>query len=68
MVLTGVTVIGLLAFYQGQYREITWKDFVANYLSRGVVSYTVPGEYKKSSPPATFVDISAVSANFCMKF
>jgi len=38
MVLTGVTVIGLLAFYQGQYREITWKDFVANYLSRGVVS------------------------------
>jgi len=38
MVLTGVTVIGLLAFYQGQYREITWKDFVTNYLSRGVVS------------------------------
>jgi len=33
-----VTVIGLLAFYQGQYREITWKDFVVNYLSRGVVS------------------------------
>ena len=28
----------------------------------------VPGEHKKSSPPATFVDISAVSANFCMKF
>jgi len=38
MVLTGVTVIGLLAFYQGQYREITWKDFVTNYLTRGVVS------------------------------
>jgi len=38
MVITGVTVIGLLAFYQGQYREITWKDFVVNYLSRGVVS------------------------------
>jgi len=40
MVVTGVTVIGLLAFYQGQYREITWKDFVVNYLSRGVVSLT----------------------------
>ena len=29
----------------------------------------VPGEHKKVAPPlATFVDISAVSANFCMKF
>jgi len=38
MVLTGVTVIGLLAFSQGRYHEITWKDFIVNYLSRGVVS------------------------------
>ena len=30
---------------------------------------TVPGEHiKVAPPPATFVDISAVSANFCMKF
>jgi hypothetical protein len=36
-VLTGVSVIGLLALYQGQYREITWKDFVTSYLSRGAV-------------------------------
>lgn len=37
-VLTGVTVVGLLALYQGNQREITWKDFTTNYLSRGVVS------------------------------
>jgi AFG3 family protein len=36
-VLTGVTVVGLLALYSGQYREITWKDFLTNFLSRGVV-------------------------------
>lgn len=37
-VLTGVTVLGLLALYQGNQREITWKDFASNYLSKGVVS------------------------------
>lgn len=36
-VLTGVTVLGLLALYQGNQREITWKDFTTNYLSRGVI-------------------------------
>ena len=28
----------------------------------------IQGEYKKVIPPATFVDISAVLANFCTKF
>jgi len=36
-VLTGVTILGLLVFYQNHYREITWKDFTTNYLSRGVI-------------------------------
>lgn len=36
-VLTGVTVLGLLALYQGNQREITWKDFASNYLSKGVI-------------------------------
>lgn len=36
-VVTGVAVLGLLALYQGQYREITWKDFLSSYLNRGMV-------------------------------
>ena len=28
----------------------------------------VQGDHKKVAPPAAFVDIPAVSANFCMKF
>jgi len=32
-----VSLIGLLAFYNMSYKEITWKDFVNNYLNRHVV-------------------------------
>ena len=37
-IVTGVAVIGLLSLYQGQYKEITWREFVNNYLNKGVVS------------------------------
>ena len=33
-------------------------------LFRGILQ----GEHKKSSPPTTFVDISAIREDFCMKF
>lgn len=32
-----VTVIGTLAFYEMGYKEIAWKEFVNNYLSKGIV-------------------------------
>lgn len=35
--LTGVGIVGLIGLYQTQYREITYKDFVQNYLARGNV-------------------------------
>ncbi|KAK2188955.1 hypothetical protein NP493_119g07067 [Ridgeia piscesae] len=36
-VITGVTILGMIGLYQGRYKEITWKDFLTYYLSRGVV-------------------------------
>ncbi|XP_076469956.1 mitochondrial inner membrane m-AAA protease component AFG3L2-like [Babylonia areolata] len=35
--ITGVGLVGLLGLYQNQYREITFKDFVNGYLTRGIV-------------------------------
>ncbi|KAK7114430.1 mitochondrial inner membrane m-AAA protease component AFG3L2-like [Littorina saxatilis] len=35
--ITGVGLVGLIGLYQNQYREITYKDFLNSYLSRGVV-------------------------------
>ncbi|XP_067650760.1 mitochondrial inner membrane m-AAA protease component AFG3L2-like [Haliotis asinina] len=35
--ITGVSIVGLIGLYQTQYKEITWKEFVSNYLSRGSV-------------------------------
>lgn len=36
--IAGVGIVGLIGLYQTQYREITYKDFVNNYLARGTVS------------------------------
>ncbi|XP_064612008.1 AFG3-like protein 2 [Liolophura sinensis] len=36
-VLTGIGIVGLIGLYQTQYREITWKEFVSNYLTKGIV-------------------------------
>jgi AFG3 family protein len=35
--LAGVGLIGFIALYQGQYKEITWKEFLTNFLNRSVV-------------------------------
>ncbi|KAK7493795.1 hypothetical protein BaRGS_00014936 [Batillaria attramentaria] len=35
--ITGVGIVGLIGLYQTQYKEITYKDFVQAYLSRGNV-------------------------------
>ncbi|PVD21354.1 hypothetical protein C0Q70_19527 [Pomacea canaliculata] len=35
--IAGVGIVGLIGLYQTQYREITYKDFVNNYLARGTV-------------------------------
>ncbi|KAK9499959.1 hypothetical protein O3M35_002889 [Rhynocoris fuscipes] len=32
-----VGVVGLLAFYEMGYKEITWKEFINNFLSKGIV-------------------------------
>ena len=37
-VMTGAAIVGLLALYNGQYNEITWRDFQNGYLNKGVVS------------------------------
>ena len=36
--MTGITIMGIYAMFGGQYKEITWRDFLTNYLNRGVVS------------------------------
>ncbi|XP_014782785.1 AFG3-like protein 2 isoform X2 [Octopus bimaculoides] len=36
-VLTGVGLVSLVGLYQTQYREITWKEFLSNYLTRQTV-------------------------------
>lgn len=35
---TTLGILGLLAFNEMRYKEITWKDFVNAYLARGIVS------------------------------
>jgi AFG3 family protein len=34
---TTLGVLGLLAYNEMRYKEITWKEFITNYLSRGIV-------------------------------
>ena len=34
----GVVLVGLMGRYQSSFKEITWKEFVSNYLARGIVS------------------------------
>ena len=51
-----------------------FKEFVAGEEQRRMIAarrrtlLTIQGEHKKVSPPTTFVDISAIRGDFCMKF
>ncbi|CAD5119933.1 DgyrCDS8512 [Dimorphilus gyrociliatus] len=34
---SGVAILGFVGLHQGQYKEITWREFINNYLNRGSV-------------------------------
>lgn len=34
---SGVAILGFIGLQQGQYKEITWREFINNYLNRGSV-------------------------------
>ncbi|XP_074645083.1 mitochondrial inner membrane m-AAA protease component AFG3L2-like [Tubulanus polymorphus] len=36
-VITGIGVVSFIAIYNSQFKEITWKEFLSNYLNRNVV-------------------------------
>ena len=40
-VVTGFALMGLFMLYSGNYKEVTWKEFVTNYLTRNLVSQSV---------------------------
>lgn len=35
--ISGIAIVAALAFYEMGYKEIAWKEFVNNYLTRGIV-------------------------------
>ncbi len=36
--MTGVTIAAIIGLYSGSYKEITWREFLNQYLNRNVVS------------------------------
>ena len=37
-VLTGIAVVGFFVLYSESYQEVTWKEFINNYLNHNMVS------------------------------